>query len=67
MQETCEEIEQLKITYMVPKVPSRTGIMLNRQILYEFQYLILMFILTANNRNFGNANIKANIKGTVRM
>ena len=47
MQETCEEIEHLKVTYMVPKVPSRMGIMLNRQILYEFKYLILMFILTA--------------------
>ena len=47
MQETCEEIEHLKVNYMVPKVSSIMGIMLNRQILYEFKYLILMFILTA--------------------
>ena len=47
MQETSEEIEHLKITYMAPKVPSRMGIMLNRQILYEFKYLIFMFILPA--------------------
>ena len=35
--ETSDEIEQLKITYMVPKVPSRMRKMLNRQILYEFK------------------------------
>ena len=47
MQETCEKIEHLKVTYRVPKVLSRMGIMLNREILYEFIYLILIFILTA--------------------
>ena len=29
---TCDKIEQRKITYMVLKVPSRMGILLNRQI-----------------------------------
>ena len=28
MQEICEEIEQLKITFMVPKLPSTMGILL---------------------------------------
>ena len=69
MTETCDEIEQLKITYMVPKVPSRMRIMLNRQIWYEFKYLILMLIHTALIETFGNINIiKANInKDQVNM
>ena len=69
MQETCEEIEQLEITYMVPKVQSTMGIILNRQIWYEFKYLLLKFIFTAINVNFVNTNIiKANInKNQVNM
>ena len=42
---------------------------LNRQILYEFKYLLLMLTFNATNRNFGNTKIiKANInKDQVNM